>query len=315
MTCQRVTLVHNPTAGDQQIAADALVRAVADAGYEVKYESSKGARLERALRRPTDLVVAAGGDGTVRKVAVLLAELGTAPLAILPIGTANNIAKSFGVLGLTRELVEWWARSERRRIDVGLLSGRGETRMFVESVGGGIFTELIRRGKAQIEDNVAALTGNEIDRALLVLQRVVREARPRPWRLDLDGEDLSGNYLAVEAMNVHLIGPNVPLAASGNASDGLLDVVTIGPDDRDALLAYLEGRLRGGGTQPRFPSRKGRRLLALVDDAALHADDERWPGDGETAGRAKHSRSAGRSDARVELTVRPGSLEVLLPPS
>jgi hypothetical protein len=45
-----------------------------------------------------------------------------------------------------------------------------------------------------------------------LLQDSIAAAAPRPWRLSLDGVDLSGDYLAVEAMTIREIGPNLPLA-------------------------------------------------------------------------------------------------------
>ena len=69
----RLTLIHNPQAGDESRSADVLREMLADAGYDVTCESTKKA-WKKALKRPTDLAVAAGGDGTVRKVALVLGE-------------------------------------------------------------------------------------------------------------------------------------------------------------------------------------------------------------------------------------------------
>ena len=194
------------------------------------------------LKKPADLVVAAGGDGTVRRVALAAAEHGL-PFAVIPIGTANNIAKSIGLLGDAGELIESWSASPRARhpFDLGeVVAPWGEGR-FVEGVGGGLIADLIER-----EDEVAAdakLLGGETDRALHLLCELVGEARMRRWQIKADGKDLSGEYFAVEVLNIRFVGPNLPLAPDAFPGDGLLDVVLLGKDDRQPLLDYLEKRM------------------------------------------------------------------------
>lgn len=99
----KITLVHNEAAGSGQ-EADDLVRLLKDAGHKVRHRSSKkdGKLL---LQKPTDMIVVAGGDGTVGRV-ILTAADREVPFAVIPIGTANNIGKTLGVLGAAWELVE-----------------------------------------------------------------------------------------------------------------------------------------------------------------------------------------------------------------
>ena len=89
----RVTLVHNPGAGDEQHSAERVLKELAGAGYDARLRSTREEGLERALEDPGELVIVAGGDGSIKKVAVALAGRDV-PMAILPIGTANNIANS-----------------------------------------------------------------------------------------------------------------------------------------------------------------------------------------------------------------------------
>src|SRR5947207_7501500 len=109
----RVTLIHNPTAGGGEHAAERLVAAIERAGYQVAYFSSKEVRIGRVLKRPCDIIAIAGGDGTIRKVAVRARPDGP-PLTILPLGTANNIAKSLGVSGQPGRLAAGWKDAAER---------------------------------------------------------------------------------------------------------------------------------------------------------------------------------------------------------
>ena len=236
----KITLIHNPGAGGGQDAS-ALVDLIAEAGHDVRHRSTKE-DWKPLLEKPADLVVASGGDGTVRRVALAAAEHGL-PFAVIPVGTANNIAKTIGLLGDASELIETWSASPRARqpFDLGEAVAPWGRERFVEGVGAGLIGDLISR-----EDVVAAdatLLGGETDRALHLLSDLAREARVRRWGIKADEADLSGEYFAVEVLNIRFVGPNLPLAPGAFPGDGLFDVVLLGERDREALLDYLEKRM------------------------------------------------------------------------
>jgi diacylglycerol kinase (ATP) len=268
----KISLVHNPTAGGGH-DTDGVVGLLTEAGHKVRHRSTKG-RWKVLLQDPGDLLVAAGGDGTVRKVALAAAEDGV-PFAILPIGTANNIGKTLGLMGDARTLVESWAVGRQQGIpfDIGEANG---TR-FVESVGGGPIPDMIARSDEIAAD--ATLLGRETDRALHLLRELVAVAPLMHWQVRVDGVDASGDYLAVEVVNIRFVGSNVPIAPEADPSDGALDVVLIGEGERQSFLDYLDGRLAlASGEIPRTRRVQGR-LIELTAPAGvrLHLDDRLWP--------------------------------------
>src|SRR5918992_4788340 len=115
----RVTVVHNPQAGEGSYSREELLAALRDSGFKARYQSTKEDGWHRVLEGPGDFVIAAGGDGTVAKVAKRIAGRGV-PLAILPVGTANNIASAFGVTGSLEDLIEVWRSGQRRPFDLGI---------------------------------------------------------------------------------------------------------------------------------------------------------------------------------------------------
>jgi diacylglycerol kinase (ATP) len=270
----QIALVYNPTAGDGQ-DIDQVVQLLTDAGHEVRHRSSKG-DWKKLLQDPGDLVVAAGGDGTVRKVALAAADHGL-PFAALPIGTANNIAKTLGLVGDARELVHSWGATAGVPIDIGEASALGESRRFVEGVGGGWIAGLMRRA-AEVEDELRLL-GRETDRAMHMLSDLLREAHPAEWRILADGVDLSGDFLAVEILNIRFVGPNVPLAPDADPSDGLLDIVLVTDADRDGILDYLDQRLNlASGVMPALRTARARVIsLTVPPRCRVHVDDREWP--------------------------------------
>lgn len=252
----------------------------------------------------------AGGDGSIKQVAVAIAGRGI-PMAILPIGTANNIAKSVGALGSVSELVAGWRRAERRRLAVGRVATPWGAMRFVESVGVGVFTELVTRGDSEVNESTTGLTGHAIDRALLLLQRIVAERAPRFRRLGLDGSDLSGEYLLVEVMNMPLVGPNIPLAPGADYGDDRLEVVAVTEREREVLATYVKARLSGGAAPPELTVRRAARVTMHASPGELHVDDEAWrpeqpPAEGAPA--------PGPDAGEVTIALEEAGVEVLVVP-
>ena len=90
------------------------------------------------LKKSAEFVVVAGGDGTVGKVARRL--IGTdVPIAILPLGTANNSSKTLGIADLpVTRLISSWNSARRVKFDAGVAVGPWGDRHFIEGIGAGV---------------------------------------------------------------------------------------------------------------------------------------------------------------------------------
>jgi diacylglycerol kinase family enzyme len=264
-------LIHNPTAGDERPTALDLQQMLSESGFQVRYQSTKK-DWKKALQWKADLIVAAGGDGTVAKVFRTMAGRDT-PLAVFPIGTANNVARTLRIVGDAHEVIASWRTLTPRRFDLGTIRTGDRERIFVEAAGGGLFADSMEQGKrVQTADG---LTGNEIDRALAHLRSVLVAARVSEWRVLVDGRDASGEYLAVETMNIRHAGPSVPIAPKADPHDGWLDVVLIAESDRAELLEYVEQRLAQHEVPlPKLTVERGRRIELDGDSATMRVDDQ-----------------------------------------
>jgi len=287
----KISLVYNPTAGGGQ-EEDDLVSLLTEAGHTVRSRSTKR-NWQKLLQDPGDLVVAAGGDGTVRKVALATAEIGV-PFAVLSFGTANNIGKTLGLLGETAPHIESWEAGLRgpSPFDLGVAAAEWGEERFVEALGGGLLADMLAE-----EETIAdptALLGRESDRALHVLADLLERADPQIWGVTADGSDRSGEYLAVELLNVAFAGPNIPFAPDASPTDGRLDLVLVGEEDREPILRYLRSRHESAsGEMPALTRMRVHEVeLHPPPGVRLRIDDRCWPDDTPLA-------DGGRIRARV----------------
>ncbi len=142
---KRIDILLNPKAGTSGNTADHL-RQLFDAcddhlvlvhlcNNSLDMESF----LDQALFGGADIIVAAGGDGTVSSVARKLVGK-TAALGILPMGTLNHFAKDLGVPLDIEEAVHAICRGESRKVDVGEVNGT----FFINNVSLGFYPKVLR---------------------------------------------------------------------------------------------------------------------------------------------------------------------------
>jgi diacylglycerol kinase (ATP) len=254
----RVTLFYSEGAGDS-VSPDEIRETMERHGHDVVGTFERTSHEADVLDAHPDLVVAAGGDGTVAAAARMLAGRGI-PLAFLPLGTANNIALSLGVDD-SEEVIAAWADGVRRPFDMGIARGPWGERQFVEGVGCGLIPASIAAFEARpLADDSSS--GEKLVAALRRYREVLENLRPQPWTIRM-GEDatLEGDFLVVEVLNTCAVGPNVVLCQNASPSDGFLTIVTAREEHRAELVRYLDARIVGEPT-----------LLALPSDRALWVD-------------------------------------------
>jgi diacylglycerol kinase family enzyme len=306
-TAVRVTLVYNPKSGSAgRLNADELLVLIREAGHTAVAQSSKEEDWDEVLGEPTDLVAVAGGDGAVGKVARRL--LGrSVPLTVLPTGTANNIATTLGLTDTPLDrLIAGWATARRARFDVGVAHGPWGATPFIEGFGVGLFAGTMSRLGDSDSTERARLDqeDDKVTSAQEMLRERLRRCPAMELAVELDGRDLSGEYVLLEVMNIRHVGPNLHLAPDADPGDGLLDVVLLHHGGRDALGEYLLKCRDGKPIPPNLPVRRGTRLRMRWDGFDVHIDDEPWPG-----GDVK----APSAPASIDVMLGTHSIEFLVP--
>ena len=178
----------------------------------------------------------AGGDGTVGKVARSLVG-SRIPIAVLPMGTANNVARTLGLTGTTfqdlQDLIEGWNAARCVNFDVGVAKGPWGSKYFIEGFGVGLFAETMFHIENGQHSHVSHSEDpeEEIGAILKVLKKQLSNYSPKDLTVRLDGQNLTGDYFLLEALNVRYIGPNLDLAPRAEINDGFLDVVFVSRDE------------------------------------------------------------------------------------
>ena len=276
------------------------------AGHKARYQSSKEDKWTRALKKPCDIVAVAGGDGTVGKVARRLIGSRT-PIAVLPMGTANNIANTLGLTGRTsKDLIQGWSTARCVNFDAAVTKGPWGSRHFIEGFGIGLFADSMFRIENGELPNPSRSNDpeEEINAALKVLKKQLSKYPPKDMTVRLDGRDLSGDYVLLEAMNVRFIGPGLDLVPRAEINDGLLDVVFVSRDEKAKLSRCISAHLEHKRSRIGLPIQRGRHLQVEWQGSPVHLDDLPWP--------EENDKSPVLSNA-VDIKIDPGALVFLTP--
>ena len=290
----KVSLLYNREAGGDT-SLDRIRSALTLHGHDLVRVVTDRVNLPRLLDPPVDVVLSAGGDGTAAAAARALAGR-TTPLAILPLGTANNIARSVGYVGSIEDLIGGLRYERRRPLDLGTASGPWGSRTFVESVGGGVIATGIATMRAR------RMTSREppvvkLSRAVRGYHELLAEQEPRPCSLLVDGTKLDGEFLLVEVLNTRWIGPNFELSPDADPSDGRFTVVLARESDRQALCAYVRGRVLKRDCRLTLTTYRAQQI-EIHGLRTVHVDDEVL---GVPSG------------ASVAISIEPAALELLEP--
>jgi diacylglycerol kinase family enzyme len=262
----RVALLHNTSAGSEDHTDAELIDNIRRAGHEVAHVVARVKDLTAALHRGAcDIVVVAGGDGTVGRAACELSGW-QIPLSILPLGTANNTARALDLARSPKKLIKSWHKASAVPFDLAFLDDGAVRARFAEAVGWGVFPATVERAKRRPSSGSRR---HELKQDRKLFRSCVSKAPARFYAIDIDGRDCSGEYVLVEAVNVPFIGPQLKLSPRSDPGDGVLELILAGAHDR----AALDELARTGELDPSaLRCERGSNIRVLAGDGILHRD-------------------------------------------
>lgn len=266
MTARKAAVVYNPI----KVDLDALKASVRDepgaADWQVDWvptseEDAGQGPAQAALDAGAELVIVAGGDGTVRAVAEVMAGSGV-PLALLPSGTGNLLARN---MKLTLNDVELSLRTafggDQRTIDVARIDirrqdGSTDSHVFLVMAGAGLDAQIMANTDDELKKKAGWLA---YAHALVV---VLRDKNVLRLSYQLDGHRTRRERArALIIGNCGSLPANIMLLPDAAVDDGVLDLIVLKPESLRGWLAVIVKIFWENGVIKRTPL--GRRMKEL----------------------------------------------------
>ncbi|MBV9077845.1 MAG: lipid kinase [Methylobacteriaceae bacterium] len=235
---RRALVIVNRKARNGGARIDAALAIFREAGIDVEEVAApSAAKLGDAIRERAaacDIAVIGGGDGTLNCAAGAIIETGL-PLGILPLGTANDLARTLGLplepVGAARVIVE----GRLRTIDVGDVNGRH----FFNVASVGFSAELAQELSADLKRRFGTLG------YALASARLLGRMRPFTAFIEHDGEILKVKTVQIAVGNGRHYGGGLTVDADAEPDDGKLHVYSLELDHWWKLIALAPALKRG----------------------------------------------------------------------
>jgi diacylglycerol kinase (ATP) len=241
---RRALCIYNQHAGRALTCLDEVRRQLGSHGYEVEFKPTAYPLHAMDLARQavdagnTDLVIAAGGDGTVNEVACGIA-LSPIPLAVLPCGTGNVLAKELGIPDRIPDAVNLIPRSKPTRVALG----KGDSRYFVMMAGVGVDAEIVYELNSKVKR-----TFGEAGFWLEALRHWSTRHPLARFSVDVDGNAHQASFAIISRVGWYAGG--VKITSKADLRSDQFDVCLFKGTSRFDYLRYLSGVL--SGTHPNF---------------------------------------------------------------
>ncbi len=239
----RARLIYNPTSGREDVKRrlpDILQR-LERGGIETSCHATTGEgdatlAAEEAIAREFDIVIAAGGDGTLYEVINGMAGKSKRPkLGILPLGTTNDFARALSIPKHWEYACDLIVQQYTRKVDVGKVNGR----YFINIAGGGSLTELTYEVPSKLKTMIGQLA--------YYMKGLEKLPRLRPIKLHFQTQkyDFEEEVMLFLLANSNSVGGFERLAPEASVQDGLFDVFILKKCNLGEFIRVVSMALRG----------------------------------------------------------------------
>jgi diacylglycerol kinase (ATP) len=222
---KRARLIYNPTSGRELIKRHLpeILQKLEAAGYEASThatigagDATKAARI--AVKRKYDIVIAAGGDGTIHEVVNGLADQEYRPkLGIIPTGTTNDFARALHIPRDVSTAVNIITKGEMIPVDIGRINDK----YFINIAGGGRITELTYEVPSKLKTMLGQLA------YYLKGMEMLPSIKASHLRIEYDGKLFEGEAMMFLVGLTNSIGGFERLAPDASINDGLFSLLIL----------------------------------------------------------------------------------------
>lgn len=279
---KRCRIIYNPTSGREAMKNNLvdILNILERAGYETSAyattpePNSAKNEAERAAKAGFNLIVAAGGDGTINEVVNGIAPLKHRPkLGIIPAGTTNDYARALKIpredpIGAAKVI----AKGQTIKMDIG----EAGKKWFVNIAAGGLLTELTYGVPSQVKSLFGYLA------YLVKGAELLPQIKPIKMHLEYDGGTYDGKASMFFLALTNSIGGFEQIVPDASLDDGKFTLIVVKTSNLIEILQLITMVLNGGKhvNDPRILYVKTSKLVAKpVDEKMMINVDGEYGGD------------------------------------
>lgn len=296
---KRARIIYNPTSGREAFKRylPEVLEKLEIAGYETSCHATTGEgdaknAAANAVERGFDIIIAAGGDGTLNEVVAGMSPFENRPkLGLVPMGTTNDFARAVHIPRKIDEAIDIIIQGDTIPVDVGLIN---DDRYFINIAAGGRITELTYEVPSKMKTVLGQLA------YYLKGIEMIPSIKATNMRIEYDDEVFEGEAMMFLCGLTNSVGGFEKIAPDASINDGLFTMMILKKCNIADFIRIASLALRGEHlNDPNVIYRKSSvvKVSPAEENAAIHINL-----DGEYGG-----------DAPVKFTNLKRHIEVFVP--
>ncbi|SHN27331.1 diacylglycerol kinase [Gracilibacillus kekensis] len=271
---KRARIIYNPTSGRELFKKELpeVLRRFEEAGYETSTHATtcEGDAIDAAkyaVENKFELIIAAGGDGTVNEVLHGIAEQDHRPqLAVIPVGTTNDFARALGIPRDIQKAVSVILEHNIRKLDIGKVNEH----YFMNIAGGGKLTELTYEVPSKLKTMLGQLA------YYLKGIEMLPSLKPINVQIEYDGKIFEDEIMLFLVSNTNSVGGFEKIAPEAKMDDGYFDLVILRKTNLAEFVRIASLATRGAHLEDKniFYTKANRIKVSTDEKMQLNLDGE-----------------------------------------
>lgn len=240
---KKARIIYNPTAGRETFKRELpiVLERCEKAGYETSTHATVGAgdaaiAAKHAANNHFDLIIVAGGDGTINEVIHGIAHLEYRPkIGVIPAGTTNDFARALSIPLKIQLALSVILNNKSIHLDIG----RVNDQHFINIAGGGDLTELTY----EVPSGMKAVVG-QLAYYMKGIE-MLPSLKPVYTRIEYDDKVFEGEIMLFLVANTNSVAGFEKLAPDALINDGYFDLLILKKTNMGEFLRIATAALRG----------------------------------------------------------------------